>query len=47
MSHPYRDVVSRSMKQESDKSTPAHSKSRVWSWRAGTEVWTLLLSCGH
>jgi hypothetical protein len=46
MAH-YRRIVDRSTRRESDRSTPAHSRSRVWSWRAGTEVTTVTLSCGH
>lgn len=43
----FRKIVSRKVSQEPDKSTPAHSRSRVWSWRAGTRVTTVTLSCGH
>jgi len=44
---PYREIVGRKVRQEPDKSTPAHSRGRVWSWRAGTKVTTVNLSCGH
>jgi len=43
----YQKIVSRSERQEDDKQTPARSKSRTWSWRAGTKVTTVTLACGH
>lgn len=44
---PYQEIVSRKTTTEPDKSTPAHSRSRTWSWRRGTDVTTVTLSCGH
>lgn len=44
---PYQEIVSRKTEREPDRSTPAHSRSRIWSWRAGTEVTTVTLACGH
>lgn len=43
----YRYIESRSTVQEPDKQTPAESRSSTFSWRAGTQVTTVLLSCGH
>lgn len=43
----FRKIVSRSMSKEPDKQTPAHSRSRTWSWRAGIDITTVTLSCGH
>lgn len=43
----YQEIVSRTTRQEPDKATPAHSKSRTFSWRAGTKVTTVTLACGH
>lgn len=43
----YQAVVDRETHQEDDKMTPAHSRSRTFSWRAGTKVTTVTLACGH
>jgi hypothetical protein len=44
---PYREILNRQAHQEPDKVTPRFSRSPIWSWRAGTEVITVTLSCGH
>ncbi len=43
----YREIVGRSVRREKDKITPQFWKRPVWVWRAGTDVTTITLSCGH
>lgn len=43
----YRYIESRSTVQGPSKQTPEYSGSSTFYWKAGTEVTTLLLSCGH
>lgn len=43
----FREIVARSRSQAPNRQTPAHSRSRTWSWRRGVDIWTLTLSCGH
>ena len=43
----FQPIVSRKTEREADHVTPAHSRSRIWCWRAGTKVTTVTLACGH
>lgn len=43
----WQKIVSRAKHKEPSKCTPETSKARIWVWRAGTDVTTLVLECGH
>ncbi len=43
----YRTIVARSIRREKDRITPEFWKRPVWVWRAGADVTTVTLSCGH
>lgn len=43
----FQEIVSRASQREDAKMTPAESRSRIRSWRIGTLITTITLSCGH
>lgn len=43
----YREIVKRRTRREPDKVSGTFRKSPIWSWRAGADVTTVTLSCGH